>query len=75
MQDNMLSIAEKAADANSLVIIILGPGNNTHFIQSATAWTNDDHWSDMATLGSKELTHLPLVPHICVNEMGQHWFK
>ena len=21
------------------------------------------------------LTHLPLVPHICVNEAGQHWFK
>ena len=20
------------------------------------------------------LTHLPLVPHICVNELGQHWF-
>ena len=20
-------------------------------------------------------THLPLVPHICVNELGQHWFR
>ena len=20
-------------------------------------------------------THLPLVPHICVNESGQHWFR
>ena len=22
-----------------------------------------------------ELTHLPLVPYICVNESGQHWFR
>ena len=21
------------------------------------------------------LTHLPVVPHICVNESGQHWFR
>ena len=21
------------------------------------------------------ITHLPLVPHICVNELGQHWFR
>ena len=21
------------------------------------------------------LTHLPLVPHICVTELGQHWFR
>ena len=21
------------------------------------------------------LTHLPLVPHICVNELGKHWFR
>ena len=24
---------------------------------------------------SKLLTHLPLVSHICVNELSQHWFK
>ena len=22
-----------------------------------------------------ELTHLPLVPHICDSELGQHWFR
>ena len=22
-----------------------------------------------------QLTHLPLVPHICVDEIGHHWFK
>ena len=21
------------------------------------------------------LTHLPIVPHICISESGQHWFK
>ena len=21
------------------------------------------------------LTHLPLVPHICVSESAQHWFR
>ena len=21
------------------------------------------------------LTHLPLVPHICVSEPGQHWYR
>ena len=29
-------------------------------------------WKLMAIRG---LTHLPLVPHICVGESGQHWFK
>ena len=22
-----------------------------------------------------QLTHHPLVPHICINETGQHWFR
>ena len=22
-----------------------------------------------------QLPHLPLVPHICINELGQHWFR
>ena len=21
------------------------------------------------------LTHLPLVPHICISESGEHWFR
>ena len=21
------------------------------------------------------LTHLPIVPHICIRELGQHWFR
>ena len=27
----------------------------------------------MTYLAHKELTHLPLVPHICINELGHHW--
>ena len=23
----------------------------------------------------ESLTHLPLVPHICVNDLGHHWFR
>ena len=26
-------------------------------------------------LGANDLTHLPLVPHICDSESGQHWFR
>ena len=32
-----------------------------------------DHWHIYESLN--ELTHLPLVPHICVSESGQHWFR
>ena len=28
-------------------------------------------WSTLLS----QLTHFPLVPHICVSESGQHWFK
>ena len=27
----------------------------------------------MASLGHNELTHLPLVLHICISELSQHW--
>ena len=27
------------------------------------------------SLGCNQLTHLPLVPHICVSELGQDWFR
>ena len=29
----------------------------------------------MALLGHNVLTHLTLVPHICVSKSGQHWFR
>ena len=29
----------------------------------------------MVSLGLSELTHLPLVLHICVSELGHHWFR
>ena len=28
-----------------------------------------------ASLGLNELTHCPLEPHTCVNELGQNWFR
>ena len=28
-----------------------------------------------AALDINELTHLPLVPYICVGELGHHWFR
>ena len=28
-----------------------------------------------ATVTLLELTHLPLVLHICIGELGQHWFR
>ena len=30
-------------------------------------------WHYMTYLAHKELTHLPLVPHICINELSHHW--
>ena len=38
---------------------------------------NENHWNydtDMCK-HSDDLTHLPLVLHICVGELGQHWFR
>ena len=42
----------------------------------------DRHCHSLATAAPNEyehdqinLTHLPLVPHICVIELGQHWFR
>ena len=32
--------------------------------------------TDRRNIASKSaLTHLPLVPHLCVSESGQHWFR
>ena len=30
------------------------------------------YWYIYVSFGCNELTHLPLVPHICVSELGQH---
>ena len=32
-------------------------------------------WGAQITLGKCILTHLPLVPHICISKSGQHWFR
>ena len=35
--------------------------------------TTNQRWPDW--MGHNDLIHPPLVPHICVNESGQHWFQ
>ena len=39
--------------------------------------TNAKPWTvrDWTTLNHEPLTHLPLVPHICVSEVGQYCFR
>ena len=32
-------------------------------------------WDQQNKVMFTHLTHLLLLPHICVNEMGQHWFR
>ena len=35
----------------------------------------DNYPVNIVTTWYNALTHLPLVPHICVNESGQYWFR
>ena len=32
-------------------------------------------WGISTVLAMELITHLPLVPHVCVSELGQHWFR
>ena len=45
--------------------------------QQAITWVNVDPHPcyPMVSLGHNELTHLPLVQHICVIELGHHQFR
>ena len=58
--------------------VIIDSGNglvpNRH---QAITWTNNDtiHGYIYASPGLNKLTHLPLVTHICVGDLGQHWFR
>ena len=47
------------------------PGISVHGSLMLTPRTGH-WWSLMCT---SWLAHLPLVPHICVDESGQHWFR
>ena len=53
-----------------------------------SAWVCDDlpkfylivitypcHKCNASLIDPYQLTHLSLVPHICVSELGQHWFR
>ena len=57
---------------STLIQIMLGTVR-----QQAMTWTsvNQDIRLHMVSLGHNELTHLPLQPHLCVGELGRHWFR
>ena len=39
-------------------------------------WQSDSHLLGLcSSLDFSQLTHLPLVPHICISEWDQHWFR
>ena len=59
-----------------------------HIGHSREPWGIPAYWSQWGSLGNTAsmarnelckdsgwLTHLPLVPHICISELGQHWFR
>ena len=52
---------------------------NTCMGQSSPCSTPDMHQLDFViiadVLNSLDLTHHPRVPHICVIELGEHWFR
>ena len=51
-------------------------GDRSDWMVSIDYWSQlacaDDNYSDAFMFS---LTPLPLVPHICVSESGQHWFR
>ena len=42
-----------------------------------SATTGFKVWKEIWALQTRggTLTHVPLMPHICVNQLGQHWFR
>ena len=63
----------------SMKFVPKGPINNIAALIQVMAWC----WSGNKPLSQpmvirlplNELTHLPLVPHICVSELDQPWFR
>ena len=53
----------------SIIIVRLFRIDTSH-----NTWTVCWYWSEEFII-SVVLIHLPLVPHICVREWGQHWFR
>ena len=63
--------AEKARDYNNISLVFpkfIGDGKRVYDIKICNDRNQSIDFLD-------QLTHLPLVPHICVSESGQHWFK
>ena len=83
--DNSLSPGRRQAiistNAGILLIWTLGPNFSEILIEIHTFSFTKMHlkmssrkWQTFC-LSLNVLTHLPLMPHICVSEMGQHWFR
>ena len=68
------SCQEKALfHTHTRIILCVRPANERRYIVTSSligwAHTQNDPYT------YKTLTHLPLVPHIGVSELGQHWFR
>ena len=47
----------------------------THGVRASAAMLLTQLFQNIPVSAPEELTHLPLVPHICVSESGQHRFR
>ena len=54
-----------------LTKLIMVPHNGTALYHKFLV----DLWNIFTHILQDCLTHLPLVPHICISESGQHWFR
>ena len=61
----------------SLKFVPKGPKDNNLALVQIIIGSNADpiNWRIYAALGGDDLTHLPLVPHQCVSDSSQHWFR
>ena len=74
IQISLKCVSKGANDSKSVMVQIMA----WHWTgKKPFIWTNDGllHWCITASLGLNESTHLPLMPHICVSELGQRWFR
>ena len=58
--------------------VCLWPGTNTLVLIHTNMYKWFKYYNGLklsTDIFARPLTHLPLVPHICVSELGQHWFR
>ena len=60
-------------------VLLVAPAvekNNERGVSTGAKMDAIGHTGNLGHLkNSKYLTHLPLVPHICASDSGQHWFR